>query len=72
MTLSTLNREKEYMSNEKLMKQYKEHKLKLEDIYSELLQIFHENKCHSVLKNVHVAIFEVNRAIKDLESKLVD
>ena len=60
------------MMDTELKKQYENHKVKLEDIYSEILQIFHENKHFSVCKHVHAAIFEVDRAIKDLDSALKD
>lgn len=54
----------------KVEKQYKEHKDKLEDIYSELLHIFHENIHYEASKNIHNAIFEVDRAIKVLTNNL--
>lgn len=56
--------------NDDIIKQYKNHKEKLEEIYSELLHMFHENKHYSVSKNIHIAIFEIDRAIKDLDSAL--
>ena len=49
---------------------YKDHLKRLEPMYFELLEIFHANNHQSVSKSIHAAIFELDRAIKDLEEAL--
>lgn len=42
----------------------------LQDAYSEILNVFHNTKHVSVSKSLHNAIFDINRAIKDIEITL--
>ena len=42
----------------------------LEDAYSEVLQCFHEIDHYGVNKNLNVACFEIDRAIKDLKAAI--
>lgn len=56
------------MIDEKMEKLYKQKIRVLEDAYAEVLQCFHEIDHYSVNKNLNVACFEIDRAIKDLKA----
>lgn len=58
------------MIDEKMEKIYKQKIKVLEDAYSEVLQCFHEIDHYGVNKNLNVACFEIDRAIKDLKAAI--
>lgn len=55
------------MVNDKMKKEYKKQLERLRDAYAEVLGVFHSSKYYTVSKQIHEAIFHLDRAIKYLE-----